>query len=522
MAEAAIATNPRPRVQRNLIANVAGSIWTTLIGIAFFPVYIRYLGVEAYGLIGVFTSLQAFSALIDAGFGATINREVARLSAEASGAKPMRDLVRTMEFAYWALSCIAGVTLAVAAPFLAAHWVHPVALSELQVARALMLMGINFALLWPSTIYLGGLLGLQYQVRMNVTMMILGGARSFGAVAVLVLVSPTLEAFFIWQILMSALQTVVVGILLWRSMPKCEAKAAFNLKQLDSVKNFTLAVIAITLLSLALQQSDKLILSNLLTLKAFGYYTFAGAVAVTLARIVGPIHSTFFPRFAELVGAKNDAELSRVYHRACQLVSVAVLPVSVILALFAKQILTLWTRNPDLVANAHLLVTVLVIGNTLHALVYLPYAMQLAHGWTRLGLVTNLIAVVVLLPGIALATTRWGALGAAGVWVILTASYVFVQVPVMHRRLLRGELLRWYVDDVGKPLAAALAVAVTGRLLAPHFESPLAQVATLAFISAVTLAAAAMTVPWIRRSGLNGVRRARGFATSLNPASSRS
>jgi O-antigen/teichoic acid export membrane protein len=513
--------SPRSRVRRNLIANVGASVWMTVIGIVFFPVYISYLGVEAYGLIGLFTSLQAFSALIDAGFGATINREVARLSADPRGAKPMRDLVRTMELLYWALSCVAGIALAFAAPMLAEHWVQPVALSEAQVARALMLMGINFALLWPSTIYLGGLLGLQYQVRMNVAMVLIGGLRAFGAVAVLTFIMPTLEAFFIWQILMSGLQTIVVGVLLWRSMPVCDGRAGFSLGQLNSVKNFTGAVIAITLLSLALQQSDKLILSNLLTLKAFGYYTFAGSVAVTLARIVVPIHSTFYPHFAELVGGKKEDELARVYHRACQLVSIGVLPVAIILALYATQILALWTRNADLVANAHLLVTILVVGNTLHALVYLPYALQLAHGWTRLGLVTNLVAVVVLVPAIALATSRWGATGAASVWVVLTASYVFVQVPVMHGRLLRGQLARWYVDDVGKPLVAALVVAAAGKLLIPQVESVIAQVALLALVSVATLAAAACAVPWVRTLLRNRLRKLRGNVLSFNPASSR-
>ena len=114
-------------------------------------------------------------------------------------------------------------------------------------------------------------------------------------------------------------------------------KATFSIARLRAVRGFTTAVAGVTLLALLLQQADKLILSKLLTLTAFGYYTFAGTVAMTLARFVGPVHATFFPRFTELVSRGDDAKLTDVYHRACQLVSVAVLPAAVVLAIFAPR-----------------------------------------------------------------------------------------------------------------------------------------------------------------------------------------
>lgn len=45
--------------KRNLIANYLGQSWTALMGLAFIPLYIKYLGIEAYGLIGLFALLQA-------------------------------------------------------------------------------------------------------------------------------------------------------------------------------------------------------------------------------------------------------------------------------------------------------------------------------------------------------------------------------------------------------------------------------------------------------------------------------
>ena len=41
-------------LKQNVVANYLGGAWTILMGVAFVPVYIHFLGVEAYGLIGVY------------------------------------------------------------------------------------------------------------------------------------------------------------------------------------------------------------------------------------------------------------------------------------------------------------------------------------------------------------------------------------------------------------------------------------------------------------------------------------
>ena len=67
-------------VRRNAIANFVGQGWTALIGLAFIPIYIRLLGIEAYGLVGVFAVLQSWLAILDLGLTPTLSREMAKPS----------------------------------------------------------------------------------------------------------------------------------------------------------------------------------------------------------------------------------------------------------------------------------------------------------------------------------------------------------------------------------------------------------------------------------------------------------
>ena len=139
----------------------------------------------------------------------------------------------------------------------------------------------------------------------------------------------------------------------------------------------------ISFFGLLLMQADKVILSRLLTLTAFGYYTFAAVVASSVFIIVVPVFTAVFPRFSQLVAADNETALRKLYHESCQLVSVLLLPMALIVGLFAPELLLVWTRNPELVTHTHLLVSLLVTGSALNGLMNVPYALQLAAGWTN-------------------------------------------------------------------------------------------------------------------------------------------
>jgi O-antigen/teichoic acid export membrane protein len=46
-------------LKRNIIANYTSQLYVTGVGILILPLYIKYMGAEAYGLVGFFTMLQA-------------------------------------------------------------------------------------------------------------------------------------------------------------------------------------------------------------------------------------------------------------------------------------------------------------------------------------------------------------------------------------------------------------------------------------------------------------------------------
>ncbi len=481
-------------LRRNVLANFAGRGWLALMNLLFVPVYIRYLGPEAYGLIGLFASLWAVLSLLDLGLSATLNRELARMSADDRAGRAARDLVRTLELIYWGTGAVIGAGVLLAAP-LAARWVNTERLPASAVRQSLLLMGMVMALSWPFALYSGGLLGLQRQVLLNGINIGVATVRGVGAVLVLALVSPTVQAFFGWQLLVAALRTVLTGRALWRSLPSVGERARFRRTHLNRIWRFAVGLSGIAVLSVILTQLDKLVLSRLLSLEMFGYYALAAVVAASLECVVSPLFAAMFPRFSRLVATGDRHELARLYHRACQLMALLVLPVAVMVSLFSEELLRIWTRDAVTVAHTHRLVSLLIAGSALNALVNLPYALQLAHGWTTLALWQNVVAVVLLVPLLIGASLRYGGTGAAVVWIVLNGGYVLFGVPVMHTRLLPGEQWRWYGQDVAMPLAAALAVILPARLAFPAQLGAPAAVGLLGLILLLGVAAAGVVTP---------------------------
>jgi O-antigen/teichoic acid export membrane protein len=484
-------------VRRNIAANYAGNVWGTLLSLALIPVYVRLLGAEAYGLIGVFTLVQAVLSLLDLGLGTTFNRELARLSVAEDRPGQLRALVRSVELVYWAVGAvIMGALLALAAP-LASSWLRAEALPVATVYDAARLMAIAMLFQWPVVLYTGGLQGLQRHVRLNVITGAAVTVRGVGAVAVLLLVSPTIHAFFTWQVIASLLHVAALRVGLWQALPGT-GSARFDVGELRRVWRFAAGMTAISAVTLALTQVDKVVLSRVLSLEMFGYYTIATVAAGALYRLTVPVFGAVFPRLSELVRAGDEAAVSAVFHRGSQLISVLVFPAAAVLAMFAADVLHLWMRDPLVVRHAAPVLSLWAIGIALNGSVNMPYALQLAHGWTRLTLYTNMVAVVVLVPGTILAARSHGAVGAAAIWVVLNLGYYLLYARLMFRRLLPSEMWRWYGVDTLAPLAVALATAGAGKLLALWLQPSTPLLVLIMATTAVTaVLATAATAPWL-------------------------
>jgi len=473
-----------------------GQVWSAALQLLFIPVYLKLLGIEAYGLIGFYATLQGTLQILDLGLSPTMNRELARYSALGQ-LRNARDFVRTLQTFYWAIGIIIGAGVWLSAPLIATRWIHASSIPIENLTSAVRLMGVLVMLQWPLSFYGGGLIGLQRQPLYNAIKIAIVTLANVGAAVVLVSVSRTIGAFLTWQIMVNALYTAFLTAALWHQLAWREP-SCFRLDLLKKVWRFAAGMTGIGLSALILTQLDKIILIKILPLREFGYYSLATTASSGLSMIVASVFNGLFPRFSSLVAQGDESGLRNLYRIGTQLMAVGILPAAAVMAFHSQAVTFAWTGDRVVSAYAAPLIALLAIGTALNGLMNMPYGLQLAYGWTRIGLAINAFLLVLLVPAIFILARRFGAAGGASVWLALNVIYMAVGVPLTHRRLLKGETRRWFARDVGLATFGAIAGAGLIRALVPFPTSRIAALVTVAIAFVVSTAAAGFLAPAAR------------------------
>lgn len=481
---------------KNALANFAGRAWTALVGIAIIPVYIRYLGIEQYGLLGLYAALVGVIATLDLGLSTTINRLVAQRlrSPPDHPAHSLSNITGNFALAYATIGVVIGLIIVLTAPWHAANWLQDPKVAPATIENALRIMGVMIAFQWPAALFSGGLLGLQRHGPLNLVRVLAITVQAIGSVVVLEFVSTTIEALFIWISMAQLAQTIALSIVLSILLPHHHStsfKFTPSLLLLDW--RFSIGTAAVTSLATVLTQLDKIAVASLFSLETVGYYTLAFSISTAMLSVASPLYAAAFPRFSELAREMDDHSLAATYRKVAQVMGILIFPLGTSISVFAPTILETWTGDWGVANNTAPIVSVVMVGTMLNCVMLLPFALQLSHGWTSLSIYKNLVAVALFLPALISLTSLFGVIGAASLWALLNLGYLAVEVPLMHRRLLTDRMTSWYLEGVILP--ALVSGAVTGGvwLLGPDgvigFATPImttaASCAVLFFISPI-------------------------------------
>ena len=448
-------------LSRNLLAGLANSIWTALIGLAVVPLYLKYLGIEAYGLIGFFVTTQALLQLLDMGLAPAINREVARYSA-AGDLIGVGKLLHTLAVVYWSMAVIIVLLMVVFSPIIAKYWLQSNHLSPQEISNSIMLMGLVVACRWPIGLYQGALIGAQRLVLSSTVSIAMVTLGNLGAVVILAFVSPTIEAFFIWQAGVSFIYASVMRLAAWRVIGRATA-VCFDRDQLKNIWRFSAGMSRLSFLGLLLNQLDKVILSKILSLEAYAHYMLATVVVSGLFVIVAPTFNIIYPRFTELVVTGNIEKLIYLYRMGTRALATILFPAAMLLAIFSEDLVRLWTGNSYVAAHVAPIISLLVVGTALQGVMYFPYTLQLAYGMTRLPLIICFIMVIVMVPLIVFLASTYQALGGAMTWLAINILYLLLGTWLTHRHLLKGIGGKWLTQDVGIPLVLSILAGLVGH-----------------------------------------------------------
>ena len=214
-----------------------GISWYAVANFIATPIYLHLLGIEAYGLLGIYNSLYAATILLDLGISPAINREFAQLSVSKGNETKIRILFKTVESVYWIITVAIGLVIVVGSPLFSKYWVHSEIFTTLETRNAFMLMGISLIFQLPVSFYSNVFFGLHRHITLNIINICATTFRFAFSILGLIYFKTCIEVFFATMAISSLLHFLLLRIYAKKNLPATSQKIYFpKLKNVDLEK----------------------------------------------------------------------------------------------------------------------------------------------------------------------------------------------------------------------------------------------------------------------------------------------
>jgi len=487
-------------LKNNILASYASQIYVTLIGIVMVPLYIKYMGAETYGLVGFFAMLQAWFMLLDMGLTPTMVRETASFRGGRNDVLTFRRLVRALEGVFVIVALVGATAMFAASSYIAHDWLQESQLPKGEVQAAIQLMSIIIALRWMCGLYRGVIGGSERLIWLGGCNSIIATLRFIGVLPLLMIVGATPTIFFCFQSAVALLELAVLLFFAYRLLPDVPQgqQLPWDWIPLKAAFKFSLTIAFTSSVMVLVTQTDKLILSKMLLLRDYGYYTLAVMVASGVMMISGPVSNALMPRMAKLQAEGNEADFYYLYHQATQVVAIIAIPTCLVFAFFSELGLWAWTGDTVAASQAAPVLRLYALGNGLLVLDAFPYYLQYAKGDLKLHVIGNILFLLLLIPTLTYAAWAYGAIGAAYAWLAINALTFIAWVPIVHRRFSVGLHLQWLKNNLLQTFLFSILAVIITRILLPQPTDRFSAFWVLVAASIFTIAFGALGSPLVR------------------------
>ncbi|ENK3380151.1 hypothetical protein O7747_08250 [Escherichia albertii] len=448
-------------LKKNVVFNYLGQFYISLIGICIFPLYLKYLGEEAYGLIGFFILLQTWMLLFDLGMSPTLSRQVA-ISNASNDFDCLRKLLRSLESVFFVIALAITLLIAIFCNYIAKRWLTVMTLNINEVAVCVAIMGGIVSLRWFTSLYKSGINGYEKQAWLNIVNIFIVTLRLPVPLLLFVFFSKSLILYFLYQFIISAIELFIYNRKMYKCLPERSSNNyKISLISWDVLKNilpFAAGTAYTAGIWVLLTQLDKLLLSKVLTLGNFGFFSLVVTLVGGILMLSSPVSNAILPRITALVSQGKFEQVAGLYIRSTKFVCCIIFPISMVMIFFPYQVIYGWTGNEVTARWAVSILPLYSLGNVLLAVVGFQYYLQYAYGKLKLHIIYNTILAIVSIPVVSFFAIEYAAIGTGGIWIVINSITLLFWTYIVHNKFLPGLHLKWLFEGVLFPALISVVV----------------------------------------------------------------
>jgi O-antigen/teichoic acid export membrane protein len=414
-------------IARNTALNIIGQVVPLVAGVVAMPYVVHHLGPDRFGLLALVWIVVGYFALFDLGIGPATTKFVAELLGKGE-IERVPAVVWTALATQSGMGLLAGLLLAAASPML----VHRLLRIPVGLQPDALWVLLTLAVWFPINFAAGSLRGVLSAFQrfdlvnaIGVPTNVLWYVIPVGALVL----GFGLPGIVLLLVLSRVVALAAHSVFCVRICPELGLRCAFDRSLIRRLLGFGGWLSISAALNPILVYLERFLIGALVSVAALGYYTPAYMISSRLTILPGGLTDTLFPAFSASAGRGDGEWIRNALVRSLKCLMLVMGPAALVVAFFARPILTLWV-GPKFAAEGTLPLQILLLAVPLNSLGFVPS--NLLQGIGRPDLTAKLyLAEAPVYVGLAwFLVSRLGLRGAALAWAIRASAHFLLLMVI--------------------------------------------------------------------------------------------
>lgn len=398
---------------RNTIYNLIGLGAPLLVAVVSIPLLIAALGIDRFGLLTLIWAVVSYFGLFDLGLGRALTQELAVLFDKADHDE-VGSVVATATLLMAVLGVLAGVLMAIAAPW-GVSLIRSVP-NRHETVSAVYAM----AMAMPAIVLTSGFRGILEAKHafgtINLIRLPMGLFTFLGPLAVVTYGQPRLD-WIAWTLAAGRVAGCVVHAwFAFRVLPADHGHMAPRRKLVRSLGVTGGWLSLSNVISPFMGYVDRFVIGAIVSAAAVAYYVTPQELVTKLWIVPGALTAVLFPTFAAQL-TRRDAQTWVLFGKAIHGLWLVLLPITLALALFARELVSAWIGH-DFANHSAVLLQIFAFGILINCLAHVPFTLVQSAGASRATALVHCAELPFFLALLWWSTGRFGVTGAAVAWLV--------------------------------------------------------------------------------------------------------
>lgn len=439
-------------MNKNLVFNFFSNIYLSILTIVSAPFLIDILGLELYGIVGFYTSLQIALMVFDFGVTAVVTRETSIYHYGRSSRKKYENFIGFYAKLFLFISSFLFLILYLFSDKMATHWFDVNTILRKDLHFVLILMFLIVCVRFYSGFYKALLIGAEKFVWISLFNTFYATLRFIVVLFVIYFFENKIQSYFIYQLIVSFFELLVLDYKCLKFFKINILRITFSTKRafyvLKKNKNLLLTTASVTILWLLATQIDDILLSHFLKLDRYGAYSIISNLTNGVYLFGGIIGITVLPKLVGLFAQGKLTEFNESISMGTQLASVVVFSVAATFFVLSNEIVSLFIKDRLLIAVSAECLVFLGFANAFMILNNYPYYFQFSAGKNSMHLVGCVFMLVGSLISLFIIRDEKNVEVFAKGWFLTQLIYFVSWTPFSMMKFKYKQILRWYIKDI--------------------------------------------------------------------------